>query len=60
MDILLAFAADCAAKVYSTAPGNSTATHSIAVTGGSKSTFVLVGFTDGSFGPGLYVLNATL
>jgi len=51
--------ANCTAQVFTTAAVSTTATYTVGVVGGTANSYVLLGFTDGSTGPGIFVINAT-
>ena len=52
-------AGGCTAQVYQVATAMTPTNYTIAVTGATKDTYVALGFTNGSFGPGLFAMNAT-
>jgi len=53
---------NCTAQVYSNdmVPyGNPTTTYNVSIAGAGPKTYVIVGFTDGASGPGLFVVNGS-
>jgi len=56
----LSLTANCTVQVYQVASASTTVSHIIDIAGADKGGYVTVGFTDGSFGPGVFVVNATL
>lgn len=51
--------ANCPVQVYQLASASTPVTHTIKISGAAKGAYVAIGFTDGSYGPGVFVINAT-
>jgi hypothetical protein len=59
MTSALNLTANCTAQVFQITAANTIVTHTIRISEASKDVYVAIGFTDGSYGPGLFVINST-